>query len=157
MNAFVSSGGGIISGKLSLATASENDVVRGKTFYSGLSKKMQTGNLVERLATTNASSLTHDSARNLFARIPYGVYRSDAGDGHSQIKIPRSNAISELGLKNVSYTWTCSNNQQGRPINEVMGYFTVKFKIGNTNVTISGSSPKKVNSDGSGSGTFTVT
>lgn len=92
-----SSGGGLTNNKLAKATAKPRDVVSSASFYSG-TKTLQNGTMVDHAGITSAISVSHDGSRNLFARIPYGAYRTDAGTGYPEIEIAKATAISELGL-----------------------------------------------------------
>ena len=88
-------GGGLTKSKLSLADASEYDVVSPKKFYSLGSKELKTGNLVERGVETATSIQVYDG--NLYLRIPFGAYRTSSGpDGGTEVRTPRSAALSAL-------------------------------------------------------------
>lgn len=88
-------GGGLTKSKLSLADASEYDVVSPKKFYSLGSKELKTGSLVDRGVETATSIQVYEG--NLYLRIPFGAYRTSSGpDGGTEVRTPRSTALSTL-------------------------------------------------------------
>lgn len=161
-------GGGLTKSKLELATTVESEVSQGKTFYAR-DKTLKTGSLQERGQQQTVNTIGAGSGYIAINNIPEGIYRKNGADWAPEIRVNedtlinyvvdhyRSKVISRLGISSVPYRWSVSNNQQGRPVSEVMGYFVVKFKIGNTNVDISGKTPNRINTDASGSGSFSVT
>lgn len=161
-------GGGVGPGKLELANAAADRVSSGYTFYAG-DKLLKTGSLPERGQQQTVNTIGAGSGYIAINNIPEGIYRKNGADWAPEIRVNedtlinyvvdhyRSKVISRLGISSIPYTWTCSNNQQGRPVGQVAGYFHVYFTIGGTDVHISGASPQQINSDGSGSGNFRVT
>lgn len=88
-------GGGLTKSKLSLADASEYDVVSPKKFYSLGNKALKTGSLVDRGVETATSITVYEG--NLYLRIPFGAYRTSSGpDGGTEVRTPRSAALSTL-------------------------------------------------------------
>lgn len=80
--------GGVLSAsKLALATAVNQDVVQGKTYYSG-DKILKTGNLVEHGAVTEAISQAVSNQR-VSIRFPQGAYRTNSGSGYPELTIPQ--------------------------------------------------------------------
>lgn len=161
-------GGGVGPGKLALANAAADRVSSGYTFYAG-DKLLKTGSLPERGQQQTVNTIGAGSGYIAINNIPEGIYRKNGADWAPEIRVNedtlinyvvdhyRSKVISRLGIARVNYTWGCSNNQQGRPVGEVAGYFHVSFTIGGTDVYISGQTPNRINSDASGSGNFMVT
>ena len=161
-------GGGIGLTKLALANATADQVSNGRTFYAG-NKTLKTGSLQERGQQQTVNTIGAGSGYIAINNIPEGIYRKNGADWAPEIRVNedtlinyvvdhyRSKVISRLGIASVPYTWSVSNNQQGRPMSEVVGYFVVNFKIGNTNVNIGGKTPNRINTDASGSGSFNVT
>lgn len=161
-------GGGLTKSKLSLADATPSDVLSGKTFYSNGNKERQTGTIIDR-GQYQYGSIGKGTDYIAINRLPEGLYRSNGQDLAPEARASitdminyicsnfRAQVIQALGIKTINYNWFIANNQQGRPMSQVVADFSVSFTIGGTDVRISGSTPQQINTERSGTGSFTVT
>ena len=85
---------GLSNTKLEGCNAQPGDVIAGRTFYAGDDNK-KTGTLQEQQAYTNSVSTAYN-ASYLYARIPYGAYRTKATVGYPEIMVPINDVINAL-------------------------------------------------------------
>lgn len=88
--------GGLSNSKLKLATATESDVVSGKTFFSG-DKVVKTGTLVPRLKLLTSGSWSGDAKRSLSVR-GYSVYYFVFDDNNNSDCANKSKSQGSWGL-----------------------------------------------------------
>lgn len=161
-------GGGLTKSKLALANAAPSDVLHGKTFYSNGNKELQTGTIIDR-GQYQYGGIGKGTDYIAINSLPEGLYRSNGEDWAPEARASitdminyicsnfRTQVIQALGIRTINYSWFVANNQQGRPMSEVVADFSVSFKIGETDVRISGSTPQRINTENRGNGSFTVT
>lgn len=87
-------GGGLSNSKLAQANAAVGDVVKGKTFYAG-DKNLKVGTLEEKGAYTDVNDIV-SAEQTVYARIPFGAYRTPTSVGKPEIRIPISNVKNAL-------------------------------------------------------------
>ena len=85
---------GLSNTKLEGCNAQPGDVIAGRTFYAGDDNK-KTGTLQEQQAYTNSVSTAYN-ASYLYARIPYGAYRTKATVGYPEIMVPINDVINAV-------------------------------------------------------------
>lgn len=80
------------------ATATETDVVSGKTFYAG-SQNQKTGTLTDRGSRTDAVSISAvQSGGNMLIRIPKGAYRQADSSGYPVISVKENDVLDCVSL-----------------------------------------------------------
>ena len=169
-------GGGVGSTKLAAATATAAQVLSGKTFYSG-DKTLKTGTIDSK----GADSVTLDASTTSYTFGTSGKYCT----GNMTVSTSTKGAESVTLNPGGSYTfatsgklctgnmavsarpgvlagtvitvnWFAWNNQQGRPTSECAGGGNVRFTINGHEVYIAFQTGNRLNSDASGTTTFTV-
>lgn len=90
--------GGLSNGKLALATATENDVSQGKTFYAG-DKNIRTGTLAERGQYQYSGGVAWTGSYLALNNIPEGIYRKNGADWAPEIRFDQAQAIKSLGIQ----------------------------------------------------------
>lgn len=178
-------GGGLTRNKLALATAEENVVLDGYTFYSKGEKTLKTGNIPSKIAedviikpSTSKQSYTFLTkgkycTENMSVTVPAVASKS----GESITITPSTSAQQHIfGTSGyyctgdmevnvpagvpagtvITVNWHAWNNQQGRPIHECAGGGDISFTINGHNVYITFQTGNAVNSDKYGTTTFTV-
>ena len=106
MSGLMTASSGLTKSKLALATAVPGDVVAPKSFYAGGSKDLKTGTLVERAATTTATSISSARTGQPYFRFPQGAYRTNASSGYPELTASRANILTAMNL-NFSENWEC--------------------------------------------------